>query len=152
MAENEDGQERSEEATPKRQQEARKKGQIPRSRELTTMAMLLMAAVCLSLMGSHMIEQLGAVLKLGLQVDRSKLFDTFAMIEILGQAVYHGFLLTIPFLLVMLVTALTAPIALGGWSAVFHPGSFSLACDDVPRLSRAACGTGPGTRGHRGVR
>ena len=44
MAENEDGQERSEQATPKRQEEARRKGQVPRSRELTTMAMLLMAA------------------------------------------------------------------------------------------------------------
>ena len=124
MAENEDGQERSEQATPKRQEEARKKGQIPRSRELTTMAMLLMAAVCLSLMGGHMIEQLGAVLKLGLQVDRAKLFDTFAMIEILGQAVYQGFLLIIPFLLVMLVTALTAPIALGGWSFSIEALSF----------------------------
>ena len=53
MAENEDGQERSEQATPKRHEEARKKGQVPRSREMTTMAMLLMAAVSLSLMGGH---------------------------------------------------------------------------------------------------
>jgi len=116
MAENEDGQERSEQATPKRQEEARKKGQVPRSREMTTMAMLLMAALCMSLMGGHMIERLGAVLQLGLQVERAKLFDTFALIEILGQAVYQGFLVITPFLLVMLVTALIAPVALGGWS------------------------------------
>jgi len=116
MAENEDGQERSEQATPKRQEEARKKGQVPRSREMTTMAMLLMAALCMSLMGGHMIERLGAVLQLGLQVERAKLFDTFALIEILGQAVFQGFLLIFPFLLVMLVTALIAPVALGGWS------------------------------------
>jgi flagellar biosynthetic protein FlhB len=116
MAENEDGQEKSEQATPKRQEEARKKGQVPRSREMTTMAMLLMAALCMSLMGGHMIERLGAVLQLGLQVERAKLFDTFALIEILGQAVFQGFLLIFPFLLVMLVTALIAPVALGGWS------------------------------------
>lgn len=116
MAENEDGQERSEQATPKRQEEARKKGQVPRSREMTTMAMLLMAAICMSLMGGHMIERLGAVLQLGLQVERAKLFDRYALIEILGQAVFQGFLLLFPFLLVMLVTALIAPVALGGWS------------------------------------
>jgi len=116
MAENEDGQEKSEQATPKRQEEARKKGQVPRSREMTTMAMLLMAALCMSLMGGHMIERLGAVLQLGLQVERAKVFDTFALIEILGQAVFQGFLLIFPFLLVMLVTALIAPVALGGWS------------------------------------
>jgi len=124
MAENEDGQDRSEQATPKRQEEARKKGQIPRSREMTTMAMLLMAAVCMSLMGSHMIERLGAVLQLGLQVERAKLFDTFALIEILGQAVYQGFLVITPFLLVMLVTALVAPVALGGWSFSIEALSF----------------------------
>jgi len=124
MAENEDGQERSEQATPKRQEEARKKGQVPRSREMTTMAMLLMAALCMSLMGSHMIEGLGAVLQLGLQVERAKLFDTFALIEILGQAVYQGFLVIIPFLLVMLVTALIAPVALGGWSFSTEAMSF----------------------------
>jgi flagellar biosynthetic protein FlhB len=116
MAENEDGQEKSEQATPKRQEEARKKGQVPRSREMTTMAMLLMAAICMSLMGGHMIERLGAVLQLGLQVERAKLFDRYALIEILGQAVFQGFLLLFPFLLVMLVTALIAPVALGGWS------------------------------------
>jgi flagellar biosynthetic protein FlhB len=116
MAENEDGQERSEQATPKRLEEARRKGQVPRSRELTTMAMLLMAALCLSLTGGQMIDRLGAVLQLGLQVERAKLFDAFAVIEILGQAVYQGFLGILPFLVAMLVTALIAPVALGGWS------------------------------------
>jgi flagellar biosynthetic protein FlhB len=132
MAENEDGQDRSEQATPKRQEEARKKGQIPRSREMTTMAMLLMAAVCMSLMGSHMIERLGAVLQLGLQVERAKLFDTFALIEILGQAVYQGFLVITPFLLVMLVTALIAPVALGGWS--FSTEALSFKADKLNPL------------------
>jgi len=132
MAENEDGQERSEQATPKRQEEARKKGQVPRSREMTTMAMLLMAAVCMSLMGGHMIEQLGAVLQLGLQVERAKLFDTFAVIEILGQAVYQGFMVITPFLLVMLVTALVAPVALGGWS--FSTEALSFKADKLNPL------------------
>ncbi|HFC54399.1 MAG TPA: hypothetical protein ENJ43_08210 [Gammaproteobacteria bacterium] len=43
MAQN-DGQERTEQATPKRLREAREKGQVARSRELTTMAMLLSSA------------------------------------------------------------------------------------------------------------
>jgi len=132
MAENEDGQERSEQATPKRQEEARQKGQVPRSREMTTMAMLLMAALCMSLMGGDMIERLGAVLQLGLQVERAKLFDTFAVIEILGQAVYQGLLVMTPFLLVMLVTALIAPVALGGWS--FSAEALSFKADKLNPL------------------
>ncbi len=124
MAENEDGQERSEEATPKRLEEARKKGQVPRSREMTTMAMLLMAALCLSLIGGHLMEQLGKVMQLGLQIERAKLFDVHAVIEILGYAFYKGFLAILPFLLVMVITALLAPIALGGWSFSVEALSF----------------------------
>jgi len=116
MAENEDGQEKTEEATPKRLEEARKKGQIPRSRELNTTAMLLMAAFAMILMGKHMIEQLGEIMRLGLVVERAKMFDHWAMIDVLAIAVRDAMLLTMPFFLVMLVTAFAAPIALGGWS------------------------------------
>lgn len=116
MAENQDGQEKTEQATPKRKEEARKKGQVPRSRELTTMAMLLMAAVAMSFLGEHMIVQLGDVMRLGLEVDRAKLFDTHAVIELFAQAAMLGLLLMLPFLVLMLVTAVAAPVALGGWS------------------------------------
>ncbi|HHH43999.1 MAG TPA: flagellar type III secretion system protein FlhB [Gammaproteobacteria bacterium] len=116
MAENEDGQEKTEQATPKKQEEARNKGQVPRSRELTTMAMLLVGAASVSMMGGPLIQQLGGVMRMGLQVERSKVFDPWAIIDILSQAVYHGFLSLVPFLLVMLVTALAAPVALGGWA------------------------------------
>ena len=44
MAENQDGQEKSQEPTGKRIEDARKKGQVPRSRELNTMAITLLGA------------------------------------------------------------------------------------------------------------
>ena len=113
--ENEDGQEKTEDATPKRLEEAREKGQVPRSRELTTMAMLMMAALALSVMGGHMISQLGAVMRHGLDVERARLFDRWAVIEILGTSIGDAALLLVPFLLVMLATACAAPVALGGW-------------------------------------
>jgi len=114
--ENEDGQEKTERATPKRLEEARKKGQVPRSRELTTLAMMFVAAVAMSLMGGDMIEKMGQVMRLGLDVERSKIYDPWAVLEILGHAVSEGLWLTVPFLLVMLVTAIGAPAALGGWT------------------------------------
>lgn len=116
MAENEDGQEKTEQATPKRLEEARKKGQVPRSRELTTMAMLLMAAISMTVMGRSMIEQMGEVLHTGLAVERARVFDRFAVIDILGQALMQAALLMAPFLLVMMLTAVLAPVALGGWA------------------------------------
>jgi len=124
MAENEDGQEKSEAATPKRLEDARRKGQVPRSRELTTTAMLFMGAMTLMLMGEAMIEQLGAVMSSGLSVERAKVFDPWSVIDILMAAAADGLLLLLPFLLVMLVTALAAPIALGGWSFSVEAMSF----------------------------
>ncbi len=114
--ENEDGQEKTEEATPKRLEEARQKGQVPRSRELTTMSMLLMAAVSMSVLGRHMVEQLGQIMHQSLEIERAKLFDHWAVIDLFGSALGQAGLVISPFLLVMLVTAFAAPIALGGWS------------------------------------
>lgn len=116
MEEHEDGQERSEEATPKRLDDARRKGQVPRSREMTTMAMLLMASASLSLMGGPMIERLGDVLRLGLSVERKHIFNPWAGIEILVQALIQAFWLLLPFLAIMIVTAIAAAVALGGWN------------------------------------
>ncbi len=114
--ENEDGQEKTEEATPKRLEEGRRKGQVPRSRELTTMAMLFMGALSMMVMGGSMIEQLGDVMRLGLTVERAKIFDPWAVIEIFATAITQGLLLVTPFLLVMVATAFAAPVALGGWA------------------------------------
>jgi flagellar biosynthetic protein FlhB len=114
--ENEDGQEKTEEATPKRLDEARQKGQVPRSRELTTMAMLFMAALSMTVMGKHMVEQIGQIMRNGLTIDRAHAFDHAAVFDHFGMALSEAMLLLTPFLLVMLVTAFAAPVALGGWS------------------------------------
>ena len=116
MAENEDGQEKTEEATPKRKEEARGKGQVPRSRELTTMAMLLIASIAIYMMGGTMVVQLGKIMSLGLDFEREKAFDHWAMLEVLQQGIYQGISLLLPFMLVMVITAVVAPAALGGWN------------------------------------
>ncbi|VAW77010.1 Flagellar biosynthesis protein FlhB [hydrothermal vent metagenome] len=124
MAENEDGQEKTEEATPKRQEEARTKGQVPRSKEMTTMAMLVVAAISLSIMGGSMVAQLGKVMSLGLDFEREKAFDRWAVLEILQEAIYDGLLLLSPFMLVMVLTAVASPAVLGGWNFSVESLSF----------------------------
>ncbi len=110
------GQERTEQATPKRLDDARRKGQIARSRELNTMAMLLLGAVGLIATGPHMVGKMGDIMELGLRVKRSAVFDPWAMLDILGEAIIQGIQLVLPFLFLMLATAVIAPMALGGWS------------------------------------
>jgi flagellar biosynthetic protein FlhB len=53
MAEGDDAQEKTESATPKRLEEARRKGQIPRSRDLSAAAVTMSAAAALYMTGDH---------------------------------------------------------------------------------------------------
>ncbi|MEE9494479.1 MAG: flagellar biosynthesis protein FlhB [Gammaproteobacteria bacterium] len=116
MAENSSAQDKTEDATAKRQLETRKKGQLPRSRELTTMSILLAAAISFSMMGSHMLEKFTNILHIGLDIDRQKLLDPEKVTELFTEAIMQGFYLILPFLIVMVIVAAVAPIALGGWS------------------------------------
>lgn len=116
MAENEDGQEKTEHPTPRRLQEAANKGQIVRSRELTTLAMLLVAAGGLLMLGPGLIEGLAARMRAGLAMDPRKITDPEQIPAVLGQLFADWVLLLAPFLGLMLIVALLAPMALGGWN------------------------------------
>ena len=61
--ENDNSQEKTEEATPRRLEKAREEGQTARSRELATMAVLLAGAGGLLMFGSHLGAALEAIMK-----------------------------------------------------------------------------------------
>ncbi|HCB14840.1 MAG TPA: flagellar biosynthesis protein FlhB [Gammaproteobacteria bacterium] len=116
MAENENGQDKTEEATPRRRQEAAEKGQVARSRELTTLMMLLVASGSLLILGPHLIEGLAVQMRAGLAMDPRKMTDPTQIPQVLGQLFGDLLLLLTPLLGLMLVIALLAPLALGGWT------------------------------------
>ena len=114
MAENSD-QEKTEEPTSKRLEDARKKGQIARSRELNTFAMLITSAILLLMMGGQMGNSLLAMMKSLFQLSRQIIFDPASPIIYLKQVMIDGVMLIAPFIAVMVVVAIVAPLALGGW-------------------------------------
>ncbi len=58
MAEEQTGQERTEQPTERRLQEARKKGQVPRSKELNTMLSLILASIALLVLGGGIAQNI----------------------------------------------------------------------------------------------
>ncbi|MGI2259476.1 flagellar biosynthesis protein FlhB [Shewanella sp. GXUN23E] len=82
MAENDTSQERTEEATPKRLQDARSKGQVARSKELGTAAVLLSAAVGFMVTGPSLAQALDRVMTQLLTQTREQVFDTSQMFNI----------------------------------------------------------------------
>lgn len=115
MAE-ETGQEKTEEPTAKRIQDARKKGDVPRSRELTATVLLLAAAASAILFGGNVAATMISIMQESFTLDRSDVFDTARMFTHLGEALYEGFFSLWGFYLLTLMAALLSPIALGGWN------------------------------------
>lgn len=116
MAENEDGQEKTEDPSEKRLRESREKGQVPRSKELGTLLMMLISALWLLWLGAGMIESFEVMLKGGLTLDRDHAFDMKKAGELIFAQVEAGLWLIIPFLLAMGVVAVIANILVGGWN------------------------------------
>lgn len=128
MAQDDNSQEKTEQPTPKRLKEAREKGQIPRSRELNTMLLLVVSAGSLLLMGPNMVDQLGALLTRGLSIERANAFDAAALMRVPYELMDQALQILMPFFLLMVVFALIAPLSLGGWT--FSPQALA------PKLER----------------
>jgi flagellar biosynthetic protein FlhB len=116
MAEFDEQQERTERATPKRVKEARERGQVPRSRELSTTLVLLAGAGSLYGAGSLMSGNLTRHLRSALEFRPEWIESPAAVAPALGSAIAQGMLDIWPVLAAVFGAALVAPLALGGWT------------------------------------
>ncbi len=116
MAEQDKSQERTEQATPKRQKEAREQGQVPRSRELNTMLVLVAGSASLLIMGDGLIRQIMSLMQRSLTIDRLVLSDIHALPQVLAGTVLDALLILGPLFGVLLIAVLLAPALMGGWS------------------------------------
>ncbi len=114
MAENKDGQEKSEQPTGKKINDAREKGQVTRSRELSTLVMMVLAAATLIVMGGDIIRGLMKILEASFTVERARLFDTQTMIFAAQDYVLEGMWVVAPFFAVMVVGAILSALPVGG--------------------------------------
>ncbi len=116
MADNQDGQEKTEQPSAKRLDDAKRKGQVPRSRELNTMAITLIGVVTLVVMSGQLGASLKAMMTHGFTLERREIFDVNTLFIHLGEAVRAAFLALSPFFLMMIAVAIASSIALGGFS------------------------------------
>ncbi|HET8807383.1 MAG TPA: flagellar biosynthesis protein FlhB [Methylophaga sp.] len=116
MAEQDSSQERTEEPSAKRLQEAREKGQVPRSQELNTVVVLLASAGAMFVVGEGLIQSMADIMKLGMTFDRNDLFDVGAMLNSLWKGVEIMAWDMMLFLAVTVIAALSAPALIGGWN------------------------------------
>ena len=120
--------EKTESATPRRREKALEEGQIVRSRELTTFALLSAGFFGVWGMSGSIGDHLGSMLRGALMFNHASVFEPRRMMIGAGAAGREGLYALLPILLMTGAAALLAPLALGGW----HVSSSSL----QPKFSR----------------
>ncbi len=114
--ESQNGQEKTEQPTPKKLRDAKKKGQVPRSKELNSMTVTVFGALGLLFMGTHMIGEISASMARGFSLTRTDVFARAAVFEKFQAAVGDALGAIWPFLALMTIVAIFTPLAIGGWS------------------------------------
>jgi flagellar biosynthetic protein FlhB len=126
MADNDSAQERTERATSKRRGDARRKGQVPESKELSTMFVLVSAAATLLLTGGFMLDRISAILRRGFSIERELIFDSGLLWGTLTGHATEALLTLLPLLAVVAVAAIASHVSMSGWLFTTEKFGFKL--------------------------
>jgi len=111
-----DSGDKTEEPTAKRLADSRKKGQIPRSKELNTFVALMTAAVMLLFVGGSIGNGLGQIMQQQFSLSREVLFDPASLVIYFEKVMLDGLFLIVPLVIPLFIIALLTPIMMGGWN------------------------------------
>ena len=107
--------ERTEPASQRRLDQARERGQVPRSSELSTFSVLLASGAGLIFLGPRLMHSLETVMRDGLTLDRSAAYDPSQLGLRLLESAAQALLALSPLFLLVTVVALLAPTLVSGW-------------------------------------
>jgi flagellar biosynthetic protein FlhB len=134
MAESESGQDKTEDPTEKKKKDAREKGEIARSKELNTLAIMLAGAGALLIFGGALAQEMMDLMRLNFSLSREVVLDQRSMGTYLLHSGQIALLAIQPVMITLLLAALIGPISLGGW--LFSAGTMA------PKFSRMNPGAG----------
>ncbi|MFC0139086.1 flagellar biosynthesis protein FlhB [Erwinia mallotivora] len=106
--------EKTEAATAHRLEKAREEGQIPRSRELTSVLMLVVGLSILWIGGGSMAHKIGELLAEGLNFNHSVVSDTSQMLRQMSTLLLQAVFALLPMMAGLVLVAIAAPMLLGG--------------------------------------
>ncbi|MFL6707300.1 MAG: flagellar biosynthesis protein FlhB [Massilia sp.] len=121
MAEESDA-EKTEPASQKRLDQAREEGDVPRSRELATFAVLMVAGAGLWMTGSSIMKSLNAAMVSGLALTREQVYNPDVLLRRVGSDIADVLITCLPVAFAVMLVALAAPLLIGGW--LFSAKSF----------------------------
>ncbi|HEY1312337.1 MAG TPA: EscU/YscU/HrcU family type III secretion system export apparatus switch protein, partial [Steroidobacteraceae bacterium] len=132
-AESEQGGERTEEPSQRRLQDARERGQVPRSRELTNFATMIGGSATLIAIGGTLATHLSQIMRHALSIDPARLQDPDTMFSSLSEAAMSATAVLLPVFGALIGLVVLAAVGLGGWNF-----SMQAMVPDFTRLSPLA--------------
>ena len=105
--------EKSEQPTDSKLKKAKEKGQIPRSRELTSLMILLVGILLFWVMGTHFVSKLKAIIQQAMLVAH-RTDDDKQIIFNLINLLTAGFWAILPIFVGLVIVAIIAPLSVGG--------------------------------------
>lgn len=113
--------EKSEQPSQRRLEQAREEGQVARSRELSTFAVLLAGGAGMWVMGSTLTGQLTKLIREGLTLDTELAFHADLLLPRLYALSTETLWTFLPLLTLLLLTAALSPLLLNGWLFSLKP-------------------------------
>jgi len=120
MAE-ESGFDRTEPASARRREQAREEGQVARSRELSTLALLMCAGGAFWFMGGGLAGRLSSLVRENLQLSRALAFDPDLMLSRLRDGSLDMLLAFLPLLALFVLAGIVSALAVNGWLFTTKP-------------------------------
>lgn len=107
--------EKTEPASPRRLEQAREEGDVPRSRELATCTILLAAGLALWFSGEELIRRLNSMLASSLTLEREQAFDFSLLLMRIIPGLTDVLIGLAPLAAILLLVAVGSPLLIGGW-------------------------------------
>jgi flagellar biosynthetic protein FlhB len=109
-----DSDDKTEAPTPHRKEKAREEGQVPRSKELTSILMLFVGVGVLWMGGDAFARKLSGIMSSGLRFDHGIINDQKMILGHLIELLKNAVLALLPLVTGVVLVALAAPPVLGG--------------------------------------
>ena len=111
-----DSYEKTEEPTPKKLEDAREKGQVARSKELSTALVLVSTGIAFFFVGSYIAKAMFDVMKRSFTLSRDETYDKVHMFQILEMSLSESSLPVLMFMIISMIGGIYGSIALGGYN------------------------------------
>ncbi|MGO4478353.1 flagellar biosynthesis protein FlhB [Massilia sp. 2TAF26] len=108
--------EKTEPASAKRLRDARKNGDIPRSREVSTFTVLMTAGAVLWMLGGGVVNKLSSTLARGLSLNRDQITNPNLLIERITADIGSVILACLPLAIAIMLVGVVSPLLIGGWN------------------------------------